>query len=73
MNPAAKMNPEKMQPGYTCLCGEYHGFGMWVAAHWHEVLTNTCGACNRTNTLKEGQVLKWGELVDEHSSQGPQE
>ena len=42
---------------YTCPCGAVHRAGTWGAAHWHEILTHTCGQCGRQNDIRDGRVV----------------
>jgi hypothetical protein len=47
-----------MTKGFTCECGKYHEFGVWVVAHWREPLTHTC-ECGRVHHVRLGvAVLK---------------
>lgn len=36
---------EALPKGFTCVCGEYHKFPVYVFAHWQERLIYTCKKC----------------------------
>ena len=42
--------------GFSCPCGKFHLFGVYVAAHWNEHLTHTCDECGRQHSVKNGKV-----------------
>ena len=39
--------------GYTCECGKFHEFPMYVHAHWDTELTNRC-TCGRKHLILRG-------------------
>lgn len=41
--------------GFTCECGEFNPFGVYVMAHWYEALIHTCD-CGRRHTVRAGKV-----------------
>ena len=43
----------RMNKGYTCACGKYNEFSMYVFAHWHDLLTHACD-CGRKNKIMRG-------------------
>ena len=45
-----------MLKGFTCECGEFHEFGVWVAAHWSLSLVHTCDKCGRKHNVCRGLV-----------------
>lgn len=42
--------------GFTCKCGEFHTFGVYVAAHSTETLIHTCEKCGRQHEVKNYRV-----------------
>lgn len=44
-----------MKKGYTCKCGKYNAFDVYVFAHWDIPLTHAC-ECGRKNTIMRGVV-----------------
>ena len=44
-----------MPEGFNCAtCGKRHEFGMYVAAHWDELLTHTCDSCGAQHHVQRG-------------------
>lgn len=43
-----------MEKGFTCECGKFHEFGVWVAAHWRERLVHTCDSCGNVHSVCMG-------------------
>ena len=39
--------------GFTCECGKYHEFGVYVSAYWDLPLIHTC-ECGRQHTVQRG-------------------
>ncbi len=56
------MNKEKLPKRFTCECGKFHEFSVWVYAHWDNVVWNRC-ECGRQNTIQCGKVVS-SEKVD---------
>ena len=40
--------------GFTCKCGKYHAFSVYVYAHWQETLIYTCPKCGERYEVCEG-------------------
>ena len=40
-----------MSKGFTCLCGKYHAYSMYVFAHSDVELVFTCDVCGRKYTV----------------------
>lgn len=51
------MNESTQRSGFTCQCGEYHEFSIWVHAHWNELLTFTCPTCNAKYDILRGIAM----------------
>ena len=51
-----------LHPGdsFTCECGKVHPLGVYVSAHWLEVLVHTCD-CGRRHSLHNGMVKLMGK------------
>jgi hypothetical protein len=48
---------EQTQPsGFTCECGTFHIFGVYVATHWRECLVHTCDVCKAEHDVQCGVV-----------------
>jgi len=47
----------KLPKGYTCECGKFNEFHVWVFAQWRELITHHC-ECGRMNYLCEGSVAR---------------
>jgi len=45
-----------MEKGFTCECGKFHEFGVWVAAHWDMPLVHTCDSCGAKHNVLRGMV-----------------
>lgn len=56
---------ESMPKGWTCGCGTFHEFGVYVAAHWSDRLKHTCDRCGATHDVQRGviKLLKKGREV----------
>jgi hypothetical protein len=57
-----------MSKGFTCECGQYHAFPMYVFAHAHVPLVHTCKYCGRKHEMQNLEV--W--LIEEPNEQGNQ-
>lgn len=44
------MKEIKQEYGYTCKCGKYHKFPVYVIAHWDIELVHTCD-CGRKYSI----------------------
>lgn len=40
--------------GFTCECGTFHEFAVYVAAHWSVELIHECSDCKRKHAIKHG-------------------
>lgn len=48
----------KVEDGWDCTwCGKHEAFGVWVAAHWRELLSHTC-ECGAEHDLKAGVIRR---------------
>lgn len=47
---------ETGREGFTCECGKFHVFGVYVMGHWGEELTHTCD-CGRRHIVQAGAVV----------------
>jgi len=52
----AEQEDKRLKKGFTCKCGQYEEFGLYVAAHWDEVLIFTCPSCQRQYKVLRGVV-----------------
>jgi hypothetical protein len=50
-----KKEPQK---GFTCTCGEYVAFPMYVYAHWTVPLVYACPKCKKKWDLLQGQAVE---------------
>lgn len=51
------MSDKKADPkGFTCECGKFHEFGVWVFAHWYEDLVHTCPECGAKHDILKGKA-----------------
>ena len=46
----------KIPEGFTCECGQYHDFGVYVAAHSRDRLVHTCNKCGAKHSVCMYQV-----------------
>lgn len=46
---------KELENGFTCECGKWNPFALYVYAHWDEVLEHTC-KCNRKHSLYRGKI-----------------
>jgi transcription elongation factor Elf1 len=46
----------KLPKGFTCRCGRYEEFSVYVYAHWNEELKFTCEKCGRVYAVYAGQA-----------------
>ncbi len=47
----------ELAKGWTCKCGHFNPFGVWVYAHWKETLKGTCGGCKQSVMVRAGKVV----------------
>ena len=47
---------EELQKGFTCECGEFHEFCVYVYAHWYDELNFEC-KCGVTSYIDAGEVI----------------
>lgn len=47
---------EEERQGFTCECGKFHVFGVYVMAHWDEKLIHTCPECDRVHQVCRGRA-----------------
>lgn len=52
------MSADKLTKGYTCKCGKFNLFSLWVFAHWDELITHKC-ECGRTAHIRRGFARKF--------------
>lgn len=51
------MSAKRDKPqGFPCECGQYHGFSLYVLAHWDIPLTHTCPKCKAVHYVLRGKV-----------------
>ena len=50
------MKETEIPKGFTCECGKFHDFGVYVMAHWSELLVHTCPECGRRHDVQRGRV-----------------
>lgn len=51
---AEEKENKKVKKGFTCKCGRYEEFGLYVAAHWDEQLIFTCPDCEKRYKVLRG-------------------
>lgn len=44
------------EKGFTCECGTYHEFPMYVFAHWRNIILHTCEECGAKHEVICGSV-----------------
>jgi hypothetical protein len=44
--------------GFTCVCGEYHAYSVYVYAHWDFSLSFICPKCNRKYVIMRGIAME---------------
>lgn len=42
--------------GFTCECGKYHAYAMYVYAHWQDLLKHTCDQCGAKHDILLGHA-----------------
>jgi len=42
--------------GFTCECGTFHRYGLYVYAHWRDVLVHVCSKCGAMHHIIMGHV-----------------
>lgn len=48
---------DTMPEGFTCECGTFHKFTVYVAAHWREALMHTCEVCQAEHQIQCGVAI----------------
>lgn len=48
----------ELAKGFTCQCGEYHRYPVYVYSHWDELLDFTCPKCNAKYQIVRGHAVK---------------
>lgn len=43
--------------GIKCDCGHFEKFGLYVHAHWNDILTYTCEKCGNKCDIRRGDIL----------------
>lgn len=56
MSDDGPISNNQQNEGFFCECGEFHEFGVYVMAHWDELLIHTCDKCGRQHEVKRGWV-----------------
>lgn len=45
---------------FPCACGEMHELtGVYLAAHWNELLTHECEKCGTVHELRGGRITRF--------------
>lgn len=50
------MGTKDLPMGYTCECGEFNKYPMYVYAHWRDVLVHSCD-CGRKYSIVCGSAM----------------
>ena len=45
------MGEKDIPKGYTCECGKFHKYPMYVYAHWRDVLVHACDCGRKYNIV----------------------
>lgn len=54
--------------GFTCKCGAYHAFGVYVIAHWDLQLIHTCSKCKRSHHVRQGKATPIAKRDEVHNT-----
>jgi len=54
-----------LEKGYTCECGKFHEYPVYVYAHWGIELAHTCDECKRKHMILEGLATLINEEGEE--------
>lgn len=56
MSNTVRKRKTELPKGWTCTCGLFHRFSLWVYAHWDIEITTTCD-CGRQVTFLGGEEI----------------